>query len=564
MADEVRAGMEAYCLTVYEGAKIEKFGLEVLDVVRNFEPGRDLILVKGTDERFIHTGPVAGCSGSPVYIEGRLAGALAMGWTYSKDPLYGVTPIAEMHRVGESGGGAPVAGYSFDYSRPVDFERSEREMSGFRPVSGKASGGMGRLPCPVVTSGLGDWGSEQLADSLGPLGFSVVTGAAGGGAGEAAGENEFVPGSCLMVPLAMGDIAIDVIGTVTDVSGDDVYGFGHSFLGYGDVDLPMAAGQVHTVVSSLVRSFKFATSGELVGALRVDGATAVCGKLGVQARMIPVRIGVDRYNDSQKHYECRIADNELLTPLLARAVVTGAVLVAGDLPPENTLEYSGSVRTADGKEIQFDNVATDESMMDLVRDSIQPVALLMSNPYKKAAIEGMDIDVRVRAENISAAIWSVDLSDTAVKAGERVKVDVVVENYLAQKSRYAFEVKVPDELEPGQYELMVCGGGDYQSFLKQAMPHRFMAESYGSLVEALNTALSVRRDGLYCVLVMPQEGGVAVSRAELSDLPGTRALVLADAKRATRVAGFPGWRQWKQETGTIVVNRQVMRITVEE
>ncbi|MBA7624504.1 hypothetical protein ES703_31913 [subsurface metagenome] len=98
--DEIKPGMEAYCLTEYGAAGVEKFGLEVIDVVRDFDLGRDVILVKGTDERFIHTGPVLGCSGSPVYIEGRLAGALALAWTYSKDPLYGVTPIKEMLSVG--------------------------------------------------------------------------------------------------------------------------------------------------------------------------------------------------------------------------------------------------------------------------------------------------------------------------------------------------------------------------------------------------------------------------------------------------------------------------------
>ena len=97
--DEIKPGMEAYCLTVYKGTTVEKFGVEVLSVVHDFMPGRDAILVRGTDERFIHTGPVAGCSGSPVYIDGRLAGALATGWQFSKDPLYGVTPIADMLRV---------------------------------------------------------------------------------------------------------------------------------------------------------------------------------------------------------------------------------------------------------------------------------------------------------------------------------------------------------------------------------------------------------------------------------------------------------------------------------
>jgi len=127
--DEVKPGMKAYCLTVFEGTEVEKFDLEVLDVVRDFRPGMDAILVKGLDERFIHTGPVGGCSGSPVYIEGRMAGALAFGWTFSKDPLYGVTPIKDMLRVGRSfenqqtlGKNIEQPGLVFDYSVPLNFK----------------------------------------------------------------------------------------------------------------------------------------------------------------------------------------------------------------------------------------------------------------------------------------------------------------------------------------------------------------------------------------------------------------------------------------------------------
>ncbi|MHC4271922.1 MAG: SpoIVB peptidase S55 domain-containing protein, partial [Planctomycetota bacterium] len=132
--DEVKPGMEAYCLTIFEGTKIEKFDLEVLSIVRNFRPGMDAILVKGLDERFIHTGPVGGCSGSPVYIEGRMAGALAFGWTFSKDPLYGVTPIKDMLRVGQINNkqtnlnNTDVPGIAFDYSTPINIEKIQEML----------------------------------------------------------------------------------------------------------------------------------------------------------------------------------------------------------------------------------------------------------------------------------------------------------------------------------------------------------------------------------------------------------------------------------------------------
>ena len=154
--DEIQPGMEAYCLTVYKGTEVEKFPMEVLDVVRNIMPGKDVILVQGTDERFIHTGPVAGCSGSPVYVKGRLAGALAFGWLYSKDPLYGVTPIKEMLRVREdktTGQDTQEMGFAFDFSKPIDFEEIDRQIINTLASRKNDPAGPTTLPCPLIASG---------------------------------------------------------------------------------------------------------------------------------------------------------------------------------------------------------------------------------------------------------------------------------------------------------------------------------------------------------------------------------------------------------------------------
>lgn len=129
--EEIKPGMKAYCLTEYGIAGIEKFAMEIVDVVRNVDPGRDAILVRGTDERFLQTGPVAGCSGSPVYIDGRLAGALAFTWTYAKDPLYGATPIAEMLAVGRGGASekrTARGGLTLDFAAPIDLSEVDRQL----------------------------------------------------------------------------------------------------------------------------------------------------------------------------------------------------------------------------------------------------------------------------------------------------------------------------------------------------------------------------------------------------------------------------------------------------
>jgi len=568
--DEVRPGMKAYCLTVYEGTRIEAFELEVLSVVRNIRPGRDAILVQGIDERFIHTGPVAGCSGSPVYIDGRLAGALAFGWSFSKDPLYGVTPIAEMLRVGRHGGsvakaaGVQQMGYYFDYSRPVDFDEVYRQVveTDFAPRSGLSIAEP--LPCPLVAGGLPQEAIERLDGLFGPYGFMAVSGIGGGSAAAPAEKTELASGSSLGIPLVTGDITLDVIGTVTEVVGDKVYGFGHQFLGYGAVDFPMATAQVHTVVSNVMRSFKFATSLDIVGALSSDESTAIYGQIGREAQMFDFEISVDRYNDAQSRlYKCRASANRLLAPRLLYISLFAAAYMRGSLPPEHLIEYEMEIEAEGIEPIRFKNVSSGSGLNEMLSESIGPIAVLMNNPYKQVKIKSFDCRMRIMPRDLRSHIWSVDLSDSSVKAAEEITVTVVVESHLGIKKSYEYRLKVPEGTEAGTYELIVCGGYGYLKFLKAMVPYRFIPENLETLVDAMNDILRVERDKLYCILVLPS-GGVTLERAELPDLPATKALVLQDAKRALRTQPYRHWLEQSRRIGNIVIDTKLTRLTVEQ
>ena len=566
--DEIHPGMKAYCRTVYEGGKIEQFDLKVLSVVRDIRPGRDAILVQGTGKRFIHTGPVAGCSGSPVYIDGRLAGALAFGWLFSKDPLYGVTPIAEMLQAGLGGSGGETAnsvGLAFDFSRPLDFAEIDKQISNSLSARNHDAAGASPLPSPLVMSGLPPEVCEQLGEQFESFGLMAVSGI--GGKADVAIDIEqarMTPGACLAVPLVTGDMTMDVIGTVTEVVDDKVYGFGHSFLGYGPTDLPMATGTVHTVVSNVQRSFKLGTANTIVGALRSDESAAVMGLIGAKASMIPISIGIDRFNDTQKRsYKCQIVDNRLLTAPLVRATISGAVYMLGSLPPDHMLNYKINIEMAGGESIGFENISTGAGTIDVVRESMGAVALLMNNPYKRVGIKSIEADVRITAKNISSHIWSVDLADSKVKAGKDVKFGVVVESVLSQKKQYQGRLRIPKNLPPGRYDLIICGGYAYQEFLRKATPYRYTPENLSTLIEAINNILAVRRDKLYCLLVLPP-GGVALERAELPDLPATKVLVLADPKRTLRILPYQQWVEQNFDIDTIVSGKKVMRIIVEE
>jgi hypothetical protein len=575
--DEIRPGMDAYCLTAYEGTEVEKFSLDVLSVVRDARPGRDAILVRGTDERFIHTGPVWGCSGSPVYIEGRLAGALAFSWTFSKDPVYGVTPIEEMLAVGEVTPGAETTvwgpGFRFDFSEPLDFAKVyDQVMNG--PLTAENRPGVTALRCPLITYGLPAGVVEQLNDSVEPFGLIAVAGIGEVGGSELPSREhkagleipdaKIIPGACLAIPLVTGDIKMEAIGTVTEVVGDRVYGFGHSMLGFGPIDLPIATGQVHTVISSTYRSFKFASAIEIVGAMTADESAAVRGQLGAEAKMISLAIKVDRYNDAEvRVYNCRVANNRMLTPSVLRAAVAGAAFMRGSLPLDHTIEYKVTIGVDDASPIVFENSSSGVGLGEMLAESIGSVAMLMNNPYEDIGIQSIDFEVSITPKDISSRIWSADLSDSKVKAGQQLDVSVVVQPPLAEKKKYRFNLSIPSELAPGKYELIVCGGYGYRQFLRKAAPYKFVPQSLTTLLEAMNNLLSIDRDRLYCLLALPPSG-VTVANAQLPDLPATKALLMQDAKRVLKTRPYEHWLEKSLKTGTVVIDKKIMHITVEE
>ncbi len=577
--DEIKPGMKAYCLTTYRGTAVEKFELDVLDVVRNVSPGRNAILVQGTDERFIHSGPVAGCSGSPVYINGRLAGALAFGWVFSKDPLYGVTPIEEMlidretakQKDSETGKQQPddLAGVAFDFSKPIDFAEINKKFTEIKNQNtAYCTPGIVPLPCPLITCGLPDSVCEQLDELVRPFGLMAVAGIGGSSnpaeSKPSSAKAKLVPGSSLVVPLMTGDISMEVIGTVTEVDGDKVYGFGHSFLGYGKVNLPMATGQVHTVVSSMLRSFKLAGSLEIVGAITADESTAVFGRVGTEARMIPLTIKVDRYNDPQKRvYNCRVVSNRLLTPFILSLAIPGAAYMRGSLPPDNTIQYKAAINVENADPVVFENISTSVGLSEVIMETVGSAAVLMNNPYRKVNIKSMDFEVSIDSRNIASHIWSVDLSASTIKAGRKLDVFVTVESTFGEKKKYQFALEIPPKLAAGAYELIICGGYEYQKFLTQNVPYRFTPQDLTTLIEAMNNILRLDRSKLYCLLVLP-DSGIAVEKAELPDLPATKAMVLQDAKRTLATRPCENWIEKTLETKTIVTDKKVVRVTVEE
>jgi len=458
------------------------------------------------------------------------------------------------------------ADLGIDFAAPIDFvEVDKRLRNGFIRAS-RGFRGVNYLPCPLITSGLPAEAREQLGAIIEPFGMMVVAGGGSGTADNIAGDGKarLVPGAALAVPMVSGDISMSTSGTVTEVIGDKVYAFGHFLLGYGKIDLPMATAKVHTVVSNVTSSFKLTSVAETVGAVTTDEATGIIGQLGLQAKTISLTIRVDRYNDTEKRqYNCRLVNNRLLTPFYLRMVVAGAAFQRGDLPLEHMVEYKVNIGIKDAQSIAFENVSSGMGLNEVVMECYSTIGLLMNNPYGIVDIESVDIDMRIIPKSVVSRIWSVDLSDSKVKAGQSIEINAVLESVLAGKKQYQWDLEIPEDLVPGQYELTICGQRDYEQFLVKAVPHRFVAQNLPGLIEALNNSLQIDRDKLYCLLTLPS-GGVTIETAELPDLPATRALLLQDTKRVMRIRPYSHWLERNLKTGAVVIDKKVLQITVEK
>jgi len=563
---EIKAGQEATCLTVYQGTAVESFSLVVVDVIRDYQPGHDAILVQGMDERFIHTGPVAGCSGSPVYIEGRLAGALAFGWPLSKDPLYGVTPIREMLTIVEDPGGEQAVhavGHGrvrhWDYRQPLDLPKIGGQLCDVpvrpRAVQDKA------MACPLLCSGLGAQAQSYVEGVFQPYGFLPVAGT-GNGRDDSGATSALVPGSVLMVPLVDGDIRMAVLGTVTEVTDEHVFGFGHSFLGHGPLNLPLATGRVHTVVSNLTRSFKLGSSIKTVGALTQDAATGVVGIVGEEAPTLPVRLRIDHYLQAQTvHYTCQVARHLELTPELLKAVVGGSIMSFGTLPVDHTVTYEGHIQLGNGQAIRLANFSAGTDIREMLVELLGSVALLMNNPFREIEIQAIDLNMRITPVNGLSFITALDIPDRRVEAGDTLRVMATLETFRAGKQQHAFTLTIPEDIRPGKYELSVGGYLEYERVIRRRAPYKLMAHDVPSLIEALNFSLSLNRSRLYCLLELPGRG-FALERQEMPGLPGTRALVLRSSKRTVHMTPYQPWLERSLKLDTVTANGQRVSIEV--
>lgn len=578
--DKLRPGMKGYGLTVMKGGKIERFEIEIIDVIKNFAPGTNAILVRCAGLGLEHSGIIAGMSGSPVYVDGKMIGAIAFGWGASKDPIAGVQPIRQMLRIpvkdGGDAGGVQQAGTWGGTGRWGKTDRGLGKLAQTSPgwktlathlaaaggsghaeapagdlrhanwVADKRAASLRPLSSPLMVSGVSPAGMSLLEDVFAQSGLTVVqAGGAGGsiqkeggllgGVAEVkAGEIALAPGSSIAIPLLRGDMDMSAIGTVTEVDGKRVWAFGHALLAEGPTELPIATGYVYTTLPSLLQSFKLGASVEEAGVLVADEQSGIVGVMGRKARTVPIQMSVKSADGGiDRTYQYELAQHPRFSAEVLGAALYGTLTAQRDLPAKFTAQVKGELLFetpgGEGVAVKIDTLGThgEFSMLDV----IMPVAVLTDNPLGVLKMKGVKVETRIMPEVRAAQIKEIKVDRTAVAPGEKVRATVTLKPYQAQERTVALELAVPEDTPDGSYELVVGDGRMAMMQEVMAYPYRFAPEDAKALAATVQRVAGYRSDTVYARLVLEVTGAAKGSKA-MRNLPASRVAMMASEKRS--------------------------------
>ena len=532
---EIEPGMRGVGKTVFHGARLEEFTVEVLGIVRSMTPQSGVILVRLTAPQLEQSGVIAGMSGSPVYVRKdpesppQLMGAVAYGFPFAKDAIAGITPAADMLQIRELD--AEAASHDEMQEARADWwkthlakrrsllralrkgemtsQQVQREMlqtmlsppnrfrtsrrlstddlpRRARPLFGESERAvMQPLPIPMAFNGRGAGTEGGMASLLRLGGYLPVQGAAGN-AESPAGETEVAAGMPVGAVWMTGDLQLAGMGTATMVDDERVVAFGHPMSGTGRSNLPMALGRVEATIPSYRRSFRLASIERIIGRLTQDRQPGIVGRIGETAPMFPCTVHVSGERDTAFNY--RIAGYWQVAPMASFfATAAGALRWEGRGNPETVLGIS-RIWLKDRKEpIVLKNLYAGFSPIEPARDLVlNPLSMLMFNPFEEVSLEKLRVHLQVTSGLRSARIESVRLSQATVRPGEKIALWVRLQEHQGQRHTRKLQIEVPNDVRPGsEAQIVICGASTYRMMQMSMDPGFFAPDDLESLIGVL-------------------------------------------------------------------------------
>lgn len=538
---QVKAGMKGYGLSVFAGTAVERFDVEVLGVVPRAAADRAQIVVRVSGKGLEESGIVAGMSGSPVYLEGKLAGAIASGWGFSKSPIGGVTPIESMLRIDEPDApgarGAPRAGrpLATGFARlPAEDDEPWRERleSLFEALLPPAppAGGAGLL-APLVR-GFPAASSSRLDSLLPRLGLPL---AASGTAAPAARTAPPAPapasgplagGSSIIALLVDGDVQLGATGTVTYAGSDGRFlAFGHPFLGFGELELPVAEAPIVTTLPNLFQSFKIGYPSTPAYRLVRDRDAGVAGRTDGTAPTLPLTVRVETPGAEPTTFSFRLASHPRLVPALLLLSADGALSAADPTPRERTLLFRVSLATSAGEIAYEDRSSGPRAKETALLTAAVLAGTVLDNELEDPKVTAITLAVSSQPGERRLKLVDASLASRKVAPGGTIAVAVRLASRRGEESIRVVRLDVPRETPEGRATLLLADGSVATSTrLGLAPPEPRTLADLKRWTDSLTPT-----DRLVAALLVPSRGLATGSRT-LTSLPPTFAALLGGAR----------------------------------
>jgi hypothetical protein len=534
---EVRTGMRGVGKTVFSGTRIEEFQVEILGILENSGPKQSIILTRLAGGPLASAGVMQGMSGSPVYIGGKLVGAVAFAFQFAKEPIAGVRPIEEMLRVA----GQPAAP-----ARRAAVSLFDRDLT--RPFAPTPTTGEGRLidiATPVSFGGFTEATIQTFAPQLRALGLDPRAGIGGGANPRATARPPAEPpqpGSMISVQLISGDMNVSADGTVTMVDGKRIYAFGHRFLNIGPAELPFARAEVLTLLPTLSTSFKISTAREWLGAITMDASTGVSGELGKRALLVPVSIAVNRVKEGAKavpldRYQISVVNDPMLAPLLLQIAAFSAIdatertMGASTFAVRGRIEFQGAAAP-----VRIENIYSGDANvpMQVSLAAAVPVAYAMQSGFESLKLKSVDLTIDSSAAKRQWQIDQIWTSRPVVRPGDTVELFVSLAGEDGAELKRKVSYRIPPGAPAGPLYFTVADGL-VTNMTEFAGTLASVPRSAAQVVTLLN---SLRANTRAYVRVWRAEPGFQVQGEDLPDPPPSVSMILARGATAAQGAGM--------------------------
>ncbi len=536
---QIQAGMKGMGKTFLKDDEFEEFDVEILGVLHNWQPKRHLILARLNSDVLNNTGVVDGMSGSPVYIDGKLIGAVAYSvGSFAKEAIAGITPIEEMLSISDRI--SPKSSFvpKMPIKNPITLEDfSEMSLAHYPSQPSSVEGRLIRpLSLPLLFSGFSPHVIDKAKPLFSQMGFSSVQAGSAGQAQSKISPSEMTlqAGAQVALQLIKGDMDMSVVGTVTHVEGNKVLAFGHPFYNLGTVDFAMSKAKLMAVVPSLETSFVLSASDQTVGRIVQDRTSGVVGELGKLPRYIPINANLLMSDGETREFKVQIANDKFFTPFLVNFVAANIILSEERNLGDLSLELNGNIYLEDAPPVQLQDLFSgnfDTAATDLSGLVAAVVFYLTNNEFKELGIHRIDLNISVAEEVRFATLEKVWLGKYEAKPGEMIPLKVYYRNFRGETIVDDLQLPTPNLPSGSEFSLIVGDASSIQSIEStQYRTTGFIPRSLYQLIRLLN---SLRKRNYIYFKIIAAKPGLFLRGEEMPNLPPTMKSMFSSQRAAS-------------------------------